>query len=60
MKIRSVAIFEDELKELLSNPHTSSNMRNAVSLAEQILELKKIAVTHCIQWHYTRFVLPIE
>ena len=41
MKIRSVAIFEDELKELLSNPHTSSNMRNAVSLAEQILELKK-------------------
>ena len=41
MKIRSVAIFEDELKELLSNPHTSSNMRNAVCLAEQILELKK-------------------
>ena len=41
MKIRSVGIFEDELKELLSNPHTSSNMRNAVTMAEQILELKK-------------------
>ena len=24
MKIRSVGIFEDELKALLSNPHTSS------------------------------------
>ena len=41
MKIRSVGIFEDELKALLSNPHTSSNMRNAVTMAEQILELKK-------------------
>ena len=41
MKIRSVGIFEDELKALLSNPHTSLNMRNAVSMAKQILELKK-------------------
>ena len=40
MKIRSVEIFEDELKELLSNPHTSNNMKNAVSMAEKILELK--------------------
>ena len=40
MKIRSVGIFEDELKALLSNPHTSLNMRNAVSMAKQILELK--------------------
>ena len=41
MKIRSVGIFEDELKALLSNPHTSTNMKNAVSMAKQILELKK-------------------
>ena len=41
MKIRSVDALEDELKTFLTNPHTSSNMKNAVSMAEKILEVKK-------------------
>ena len=41
MRIRSVDALEDELKTFLTNPHTSSNMKNAVSMAEKILEVKK-------------------
>ena len=41
MRIRSVSALEEELKIFLTNPHTSSNMKNAVSMAEKILEVKK-------------------
>ena len=41
MKIRSIDALEDELKHSLTNPHTSSNMKNSVMIAEKILEVKK-------------------
>ena len=41
MRIRSVSALEEELKTFLTNPHTSSNMKTAVSMAEKILEVKK-------------------
>ena len=41
MRIRSVSVLEEELKTFLTNPHTSSNMKNAVSMAKKILEVKK-------------------
>ena len=41
MKIRSVDALEEELKISLTNPHTSNNMKNAVLMAEKILEVKK-------------------
>ena len=41
MKIRSIDVLEDELKHSLTNPHTSSNMKNAVMMAKKILEVKK-------------------
>ena len=41
MKIRSIDALEKELKVYLASPHTSNNMKNAVSMAEKILEVKK-------------------
>ena len=41
MRIRSIDALEKELKVYLASPHTSSNMKNAVSMAEKILEVKK-------------------
>lgn len=41
MKIRSVEVLEQELKQFLSNPETTNNLNNAVSKAKEILEIKK-------------------
>ena len=38
MKIRSIDALEDELKHSLTNPHTSSNMKNSVMIAEKFLK----------------------
>ena len=38
MKIRSIDALEKELKVYLTNPHTSNNMKNAVSMAKKYLK----------------------
>ena len=41
MKVRSTDSLENDLKECLTNPHTSQNLTQAVSLAEQIIKFDK-------------------
>ncbi|MFL2679016.1 MAG: tetratricopeptide repeat protein [Alphaproteobacteria bacterium] len=41
MKIRSVEILEEELKNFLSNPQTTNNLGKALKKANTILEVKK-------------------
>ena len=60
MKIRSIDALEKELKVYLASPHTSNNMKNAVSMAEKILEVKKIATMRYTLWPFMRFVWLIE
>ncbi len=39
MKVRSHVSLEEELKIVLGNPHTSSNLEQAVEIAEQIIKI---------------------
>ena len=41
MKVRSHGSLEEELKKVLSNPHTSNNLEKAVQIAEQVIKINK-------------------
>ena len=41
MKVISHGSLEEELKKVLSNPHTSNNLEKAVQIAEEIIKVDK-------------------
>ena len=41
MYVRSVDVLEQELKDFLSNPHSSKNLEKAVNKAKKILSVDK-------------------
>ena len=41
MKVISHGSLEEELKKVLSNPHTSNNLEKAVQIAEEIIKIDK-------------------
>ena len=41
MKVRSDHSLEEELKQILGNPHSSNNLEKAVQIAEQIITINK-------------------